>query len=247
MRSQNKATFSFLLAITMCTLVLSSSAHVSHAATSYVLSPTDPTVGAVCASLGGAWKSSSICTLGSNLNLDSGDSILVDPGAVLAIPRGVTVANNGSIDDYGTIAVNAGGLVTNSGTITAFIANGTITNDGSITNYPGGSIGIEHPGHTSVHVGAFNFTNSGTLDNRGTFVNFGNFTNSAAASITNSGSFSFASATINIGNFSAPLATNAGTFTNTAGGNVTVDGATFNNTGTLTNPGRSQRRRTSSA
>ncbi|MDA4115007.1 MAG: hypothetical protein OK442_00455 [Thaumarchaeota archaeon] len=214
-----------------------SSLQVSRAATSYVLSPIDPDVGAICASLGGSWDGSGTCTLGSSFDLGPGDSLVIDPAAVLAISPGVTLTNNGTVTDYGEITNSAGGVLANSGTITAFIANGTIVNDGSMSNGPDGSIGIEHSGQTSVQVGSFNFTNSGTLYNLGTIVDFGNLTNSAKASITNSGTFNFESATINIGKFSAPVTFNVGNFTNTVGGTVNEDGATINNTGIITNAG----------
>jgi hypothetical protein len=237
LRFQRRPVFSILLATTMCFALSFSSAQVSRAASSYVLSPADPAVGTVCASLGGTWDGLSKCTLGRDLTLNSSDSLVVDPEAMLEIASGVTVNNNGEVDDYGAITTDRGGFVNNSGTITAFIANGTIVNNGVMTNDLGGSFSIEHPGQTSVYVGTFNFTNGGSFDNLGTFTSFGNFTNGVGASMTNSGSFRFASATINIRNFSAPLATNAGTFTNSAAGTFTVDGSTFNNTGTLTNPG----------
>jgi hypothetical protein len=236
LKFRNKTTFSLLLAITMCTALLSS-AHASRAATSYVLSPTDPAVGTICASLGGSWDGSRTCTLGGNLNLNSGDSLLVNPGAVLAIPRGITLSNNGTIEYYGAITNNAGGFVANSGTITAYIGNGTINNGGSMTNGPSGMIGIEHPASSSAESGSFNFTNSGNLDNRGTFVDLGNFTNRAGASVTNSGSLSFESATINSGNFSAPVIANYGNLTNAAGGTITEGGPTIINRGTITNVG----------
>jgi hypothetical protein len=237
LRLRSSSILSVLLATAMCTALLMSSAQTSRAASSYVLSPADPAVATVCASLGGAWDGSSKCTLGGDLTLNPGDSLVIDPNAALVIQSGVTLTNGGSIEDYGTITTNAGGVLTNSGAITAFIALGSMVNEGSLANDPGGSISIEHPGQTSVQVGTFNFTNTGAFDNRGTFVSFGNFTSGAGALITNSGTFSFVSATINIGNFSAPVATNAGAFTNLPGGNLTIDGATFNNTGTLTNPG----------
>ena len=220
----------------MCSALLLS-ANSSHAAASIVLSPTDPAVSTACASLGGAWDGSTKCTLGRDLTLNPGDSLVVDPNANLAVPAGITLTNGGAIQDYGTIETGTGGFLTNSGNITAFIANGTLVNQGTMTNEPKGSVNVEHSGQTSVEVGEFNFTNTGTFDNLGTFVDYGNFTNGAKATITNSGSFSFSSATINVGNFSAPLATNAGTFTNLPTGTFTVDGATFNNTGTFTNPG----------
>jgi hypothetical protein len=237
LRLQSNSIFSILLATAICAALLNSSAQASRAASSYVLSLADPAVATACAGLGGAWDGLDMCTLGGNLTLNSGDSLVVDPGAVLAIASGVAVTNDGAIEDYGTMAIGAGGSVTNSGTITAFIANGSMINEGSLANDPGGSISVEHPGQTAPEVGTFNFTNSGTFDNQGAFISFGNFTSSAGASITNSGNFSFVSATINIGKFSAPLATNAGAFTNLHGGTITIDGATFNNTGTVTNPG----------
>ena len=236
MRSRHDATPTLFIAIAACSLLLSSP-QASRAATSYVLSPIDPDAGAICASLGGSWDGSSTCTLGSNFDLGPGDSLVIDPAAELAISPGVTLTNNGTVTDYGAITNSAGGVLANSGTITAFIANGTIVNDGSMSNDPDGSIVIEHPGQTSVQVGSFNFTNSGALYNLGTIVNFGNLTNAAKASITNSGTFSIESATINIGKFSAPVTFNFGNFTNTVGGTINEDGATINNTGFITNAG----------
>ncbi len=235
MRSRSNAALSFFT-VAACTLLLSS-LPTSRAATSYVISPIDPNVGATCASLGGSWDGSSTCTLGTNFELNPGDSLVIDPAAALAIPTGITLTNNGNITNYGKIANMPGGILANSGTITAFIANGTIVNDGSISNGVGGSIDIEHPAQASPRVGSFNFTNSGVLDNLGTIVNFGNFTNSAEASVTNSGTFSIESATINVGKFSAPVTFNVGNFTNAVGGTVNVSGATINNTGLMTNAG----------
>ncbi len=228
---------SLLLAIAICTVLSLSSANKSVASTSYVLSTTDPAVSATCASLGGSWDGSKTCTLGSNFTLNSGDRILIDPGAILAIPSGVTIANDGAIQDYGTLADNAGGFVANSGTITAFIANGSIINFGTMTNNADGSIVVEHLQQSSPYAGTFDFINSGTFSNLGSFVNFGNLTNAADASISNFGTFSLESATINTGKFSAPLALNAGHLTNAAGATVTESGATINNTGTITNLG----------
>lgn len=236
MKIRSKSIFSFLLATAICTAVLSS-ANASRAVSSYVLSPADPAVAAVCASLGGAWNGPSTCTLGSDLTLNSSDSLVVDPNAVLVIPTGITVANVGAVEDYGMITTGAGAFLNNSGKITGFIGNGTITNHGTVTNEPDGFFTIRHLAQTSAEVGSFNFTNTGIFENLGAFVDFGNFTNRAEGSVTNSGSFSFSSATINIGKFSAPLATNAGAFTNLPTGTFTVDGPTFNNTGSLTNPG----------
>jgi hypothetical protein len=237
LRTKGTTNFTLLLATLMLTAVLLSNAHASRAATSYDINPVDPGVAAVCASLGGAWDGSSTCTLESDLTIDSGYSMVVDSGAVLVIPMGVTVTNNGSIDDYGAITNYAGGFIANSGTIAGFIGNGSMTNHGSISNDPSGSISVEHSKQSSVYSGSFDFTNAGVLDNRGVFVSFGNFTNTVEASITNSGSFIFESATINVGNFSAPLATNAGSLTNFAAGTVIDDGATVNNTGIVTNAG----------
>ena len=123
MRSRNNAAFS-LLTIAACTLLLSSLPS-SRAATSYVLSPIDPNVGATCAALGGSWDGSRTCTLGSNFDLNPGDSLVIDPAAILVISTGVTLTNNGNITDYGKITNGSGGVLANSGTITAFIANGT--------------------------------------------------------------------------------------------------------------------------
>jgi hypothetical protein len=237
LKSAKKAALSLLIALALCAAPSLLALPSVRAATSYVLSPTDPGVAAICTSLGGTWDGSRACTIGSNLDLGSGDSIVVDPGAFLVVARGVTLANNGTIDDYGDITISAGGVVDNSGTIAAFIGNGTITNDGSIKNRPVGSIVIQRAGQTSPQVGSFDFTNSGVLDNGGNFTSFGNLTNSAAGYVTNSGSFDLGSATINVGNFSAPLTTNAGNFTNATGGTVTNDGATINNTGMITNAG----------
>jgi len=236
LKSSERVVFSVLLATGLCALLLSSGQD-SLAATSYVLNPNEPDVGSVCASMGGSWNGPGTCVLGSDLTLGSGDSLTVDPGATLVVATGVTVTNNGSIEDYGTIANDAGGFVSNSGAITAFISNGTISNGGSMTNYPGGNITVEHPAQLSVRVGSFNFTNSGVFDNRGAFLNYGNLTNAARGSFTNSGNLTLASATFNIGKFSAPLTANAGNFTNAFGGVVTDDGDSFNSTGTITNLG----------
>ena len=187
--------------------------------------------------MGGSWDGSGTCTLERDFDLGSGDALLIDPAAALAIPSGVTFTNNGTVTDYGEIINSQGGFVANSGTITAFIANGTMINDGSMSNDPDGSISVEHPPQSSVQIGSFNFTNSGSLYNLGSFVDFGNITNSGDALIINSGSFTFDSATINVGKFSAPVTFNVGNFTNSAGGVVTEDGATINNTGTITNAG----------
>ena len=99
MRFQTNSIFSILLATAICAALLMSSAQASRATSSYVLSPADPAVDTACASLGGAWDSSDMCTLGSNLTLNSGDSLVIDPGAVLVIASGVTVANDGAIED----------------------------------------------------------------------------------------------------------------------------------------------------
>lgn len=236
MKPGKKAALSISLAIALCALLLSSGQS-SLAAISYVLNPNEPNANSVCASMGGSWRGPETCVLGSDLTLGQGDSLTVDPGAVLVVATGVTVANNGSIVDYGTIANDAGGIVSNSGTITAYVSNGTISNQGSMVNYPTGNITVGHSAQLSVHVGSFNFTNAGVFDNRGAFLNYGNLTNIAGASFTNSGNLTLASATFNIGKFSAPLTANAGNFTNDVGGVVTDDGDSFNSTGTITNLG----------
>ena len=237
MTFRNAAILTLLFAISMTTVFLLSPPTRSLAATSYVLSATDPVVSTTCASLGGTWDGQQTCTLNTSLTLNSGDSILVDPGAVLAISGGVTVSNNGALEDYGTITNDAGGFVDNSGAITAFVANGTILNYGSITNNPDGSIAIEHPQQAPPLAGSFNFTNAGTFSNQGSFVNFGNFTNAPGATVSNSGSFRIESTTTNAGGFSAPLTLNDGNFTNLAHGTITVGGPTINNTGLFTNIG----------
>lgn len=236
MKSGRSAAFSVCLAVALCAL-LASSAQDSLAAASFVLNPNEPDVGSVCASMGGSFTAPDTCLLGSDLTLGPGDSLTVDPAAVLVVATGVTLTNNGVIEDYGTIANDPGGAVANSGSITAYISNGTISNEGSMTNYPTGNITVEHPAQLSVRVGSFNFTNSGVLSNGGTFLNYGNFTNTAKASFTNSGNLTLASATFNVGKYSAPLTANAGNFTNLVGGVVTDDGETFNSTGTITNLG----------
>ncbi len=161
MRFQSKSVSSLILASAMCSALLLS-ANSSHAAASIVLSPTDPAVGTACASLGGAWDGSTKCTLGRDLTLNPGDSLVVDPNANLAVPAGITLTNGGAIQDYGTIETGTGGFLTNSGNITAFIANGTLINQGTMTNEPKESVNVEHSGQTSVEVGEFNFTNTGT-------------------------------------------------------------------------------------
>jgi hypothetical protein len=236
LKSGRRAAFSACLAIALCALLLSSS-QASRAAASYVLNPNEPDVGTVCASMGGGFTAPDTCVLASDLTLGSGDSLTVDPAAILVVEAGVTLTNDGVIGDYGTIANDAGGDVANSGAITAYISNGTIFNEGSMTNYPTGNITVEHPAQLSVRVGSFNFTNSGVFSNGGTLLSYGNLTNTAKASFTNSGNLTLASATFNVGKFSAPLTKNAGNFTNLPGGVVTDDGGTFNSTGTITNLG----------
>jgi hypothetical protein len=225
------------LVLAVCAILLLSAARPSHAATTVVISLTDPDVAASCAMLGGSWDGSTTCSLSKGLTLGPADSVMVDPGAVLFVAAGATVASGGEIYDYGAINVGRGGAILNSGTITAYVANGTMTNDGSVENDVTGTISVVRDPQAPAGAGSFNFTNSGTLENLGTFVSYGNLTNSAEGSITNSGSISFWSATINLGAYSAPAASNNGNFTNSLGGVVAVNGATFNNTGAFTNAG----------
>lgn len=229
----------------------------SIAASAYVLGPTAADVGATCASLGGTWDGSMVCTLGGSLSLGEGQSILVDPGAVLALSRGATLADSGSMfldsgtlinagsvsitaegtfNDNGTIDNGPGGSLANSGTLDAYVVAGGITNNGTITNSPGATFAIDSAGPRSPYSGTY-FTNSGAFDNGGSFVSYGNLTNTASGVVVNSGQLGLASATANSGKFSAPATVNAGNFTNLAGATLAEEGATFNNTGTLVNLG----------
>jgi hypothetical protein len=235
LKPRRRAVFVYF-AVTLCALLLSSGQD-SHAATSYVLNPNEADVGTVCASMGGSFSAPDTCVLASDLTLGSGDSLTVDPGAVLVVAAGVTLTNEGVVEDYGTMDNDHGGFLANRGTITAFIGNGTIYNGGSMTNYPTGNITVEHSSQLPVHVGSFNFTNSGVFSNGGVVLSYGNLTNTVAGSFTNSGNLTLASATFNTGKFSAPLTENKGNLTNTAGGVVTDDGGTLNSTGTITNLG----------
>lgn len=237
MRAARKRALSLVVQVVVCAIILSLSAHASAVATAYVLDPNNQNVGSVCESLGGSWQPPDNCVLQNNLDVAQSVSVAVDSGAVLSVSSGVTVTNAGEIEDNGTVTTSPGSFMINSGSITGVIGRAVMTLGGSTTNDPGGAILIEKPAHASVHTGSFNLTNTGVFDNFGSVLDYGNFTNGATGTITNSGNFSFASVTINIGKFSAPVGTNAGTFTNQAGATLTLDGATMSNTGTITNQG----------
>jgi hypothetical protein len=124
---------------------------------------------------GAAWTPASICELGSNLALAGGDTLTIASPAVLRIPAGVALANNG-----GVVRVQLGGRFDNHGTLTqstsvAYLdvaAGATLRNFGHLANGTGADVfsrgRIENAG---------SIANSGTFENHcGAFVNTGTFT-----------------------------------------------------------------------
>ncbi|HUJ30168.1 MAG TPA: hypothetical protein VLY23_02730 [Candidatus Acidoferrum sp.] len=150
-----------------------------------------------------------------------------------------TLTNTGSMTLFDTVMNYAGANLNNTGTLSLsayFVDSGTgadsFTSDGTLTNFVGG-----------VVLAATDFTNDGSVVNRGTFYTGGvgtaqtTFTNNGT--VTNYGTFStsalggFPPTVTNNGTF-----TNYGTFSNVPSGVFTAtvkNNGTFDNFGTLTN------------
>ena len=150
---------------------------------------------------------------GGTLEIGSGGSIT--QSASLTNSANFTVDTGGSAT-FGSVTNNAGGTITNNGTVTDDLNNaGTVTNNGTyVANVA---------------------SNTGSITNNsiwtGTIITSGTFTNSAGATVsglvTNSGTGS------NAGTLSGGLTNTAGTFNNTGtiGGTTTVSGGTLFGTG----------------
>ncbi|AKI00510.1 hypothetical protein IMCC20628_01800 [Hoeflea sp. IMCC20628] len=152
------------------------------------------------------------------------------PGAAVGGVGGVDIAAGGILTTT-ALANNAGGEVTNAGTIDGDLSNaGTTTNSGSVTGTLMVSGGLFDQNTGGSVAGATTIT-GGTVTNAGTLAavdNQASFTNEAggvAGAVTNSGTGS------NAGTI-ASLA-NSGTFSNTA----TISGDASNTAGTTTNTG----------
>ena len=172
--------------------------------------------------------------LGTNF---ANDGTLNNHGTIEA-----TVTNTGgTINNYGVIINNSGnqfanysGRIINAGTIinasdTTFLNFGTLKNDGSFTNN-----GTLVNGQTGFAFGTL--SNSGTLDNKGTLTNFLNLLNSGTlnntGTLSNNGTFTNTGTLKNNGAID-----NTGTITNRGTLNDTAS-ATFTNDGTITNFGK---------
>jgi autotransporter-associated beta strand protein len=150
---------------------------------------------------------------GGTLEIGSGGSIT--QSASLTNSANFTVDSGGSAT-FGSVTNNAGGTITNNGTITDDLNNaGTVTNNGTyVANVA---------------------SNTGTITNNsiwtGTIITSGTFANTTGATVsglvTNSGTGS------NAGTLSGGLTNTAGTFNNTGtiGGTTTVSGGTLFGTG----------------
>lgn len=149
-----------------CTLAMAASAQ----AATYAVSDQ-----ASCEALpSAAWTSASMCELAVNLTLTGADTLTIASPAVLRVPAGVTLANNG-----GMVRVQAGGRLDNHGTLTqstsaAYLevaAGGSLRNFGHIANGAGADVvsrgRVENAG---------SIANSGIFENHcGTFVDTGTF------------------------------------------------------------------------
>jgi filamentous hemagglutinin len=226
-----RSLLSILLVMCMCTSLLTSS-RTSFGAVSYVIGPQDQDVGATCTSLGGAWSGGlGACTLLGNLTLGQGSSILLEPGATLAVPSGVTFTVSGLVE-------NQGGNLTNAGTVSvmpgAGINNldsgvcGTVSNTGDVTNL--GNI---------TNYCVFANGSGGRLANNGTLQDQGTLANERGGSIYNAGSL--------FGVILNGSILNEGSITNDANGSISIgyqnpastylDTFNFTNRGTLNNQG----------
>src|SRR5690606_27196903 len=150
-----------------------------------------------------------VCTIGSDLTLDSDSSIRVSDGITLTIASGitltnageVTIASGGTLDNQGTIE-NAGtvaniGMLANNGVITVYLDGDLENNAGTFTNNHiiivngtfsniGGNITNAATGTITVNsstTGLLNqgvFINNGTINNNGQIVNDNSFTNNGS-------------------------------------------------------------------
>lgn len=155
-------------------------------------------------------------TLRASTIIPNGAILIVPPGNTLIIPTGLSITNNGTVINNGTINIATGGSITN--TVNSNLINNStistnhdIINLGTLTNNASGTILI-FSGGTLYNTSGASLINKGTItNNAGIILNdtnsalFDNYSG-ATITITNSGYLT---------NFSA--ITNNGTIQNSGG------------------------------
>lgn len=134
-------------------------------------------------------------TLKASTTVPSGSMLLVPSGNTLIIPTGLSITNNGTVMNNGTINITASGSITNNinsnlinnGTISAYhdiINLGTLTNNATILIFTGGTL-YNATGASLVNKGTIT-NNAGIILNDTNSAMFNN-TLGATITITNSG------------------------------------------------------------
>src|SRR5579875_1957650 len=189
--------------------------------------------------LGGSWNSNT-CAINGNIELRSGNTLEIPSSTTLAISSTGSFTNNGTLNGAGTLT-NYNEL-TNTGIYTVY-GGGMFDNHGQMHN----GLGFYHPGYLEINSGggAKNFA-GGSIDGTGEIVNSGSFDNSGkidcssspsciqnSAAFSNYGSMNITSANIETqGTFTNPGSISI-SFSQDQLPDFSVDGGSFNNTGTL--------------
>jgi uncharacterized repeat protein (TIGR01451 family) len=160
------------------------------------------------------------------LTIASTDTAIIASGAVCAIPASTTVTINGVLTVNGSINKDTGtsALTNNASGSISIAAGGAINNNsGNLTN-----AGMLTAAASSTFTnGSGIFTNSGAFNNATTFhTQYGSFSNSGT--VINTGTLT--------GSQYASIS-NTGSWTNSAGGSMTMNGLSNSATGTITNNG----------
>jgi hypothetical protein len=160
------------------------------------------------------------------LTIASDDAVSIASGAVCTIPNFTTVTINGVLTVNGTLNKDTGNsALTNSASGSISIpAGGAINNNsGNLTNAGTLTTAVS----STFTNGSGSFTNSGTFNNATTFhTQYGSFGNSGT--VTNTGTLT--------GSQYASIS-NTGSWTNSAGGSLTMNGLSNSAAGTITNNG----------
>lgn len=171
------------------------------------------------------------------LRLFDGSRLTNGPGAAIFNNNSggtLQMAGSASFRNSGTVN-NSGALTLDAGPSTAQLSNyGTFNNTGSLTNRSNGFAPISEPTIGGV-------VNAGTMNNIGVLINYAKLVNSSGTLTNNGNLINYAGTFNNLAGYSvAPTVVNNASLENRAAfanfGNLTNSaGATFSNSGTLTN------------
>jgi len=193
----------------------------------------------------GANWDSGVCTILSDLDLESDGNLEIGSGVTLSIPNGIllsaegSIINQGIIDNDGTIQPTS--QVTNTGTILndgTWILVANYENSGTIENNNLITISELLNTGTLTNMGTIDFFSilnqiGGTINNAGGTINFATLTNFNGGTVLNSGIINAILQQPLNNNLGALIQNNGGTINIQNGGSFLNDGLTENLLGTI--------------